>query len=240
MDTALPKLKPTDTILIARSALLGGLPEAVRASVLAHCQVRTLNRGTHLFLQGDGADMVYLVLEGWLKVFRLSSDGAEAVLHIFRPGESLAEPAVFSLGRYPASAEAAAPDTRVLAIPGNVLRDMLRRDPELALQIIGVFSQRMNSLVAETERRQVLPTVRRVATFLLELLDDTQATLLPPPHTLTLPYDKALIAARLGMTPESLSRALAQLKRQGVSVHGARVRFEDSVALRRYAEGMEK
>lgn len=223
-----PALTAQDRKLIDRAPILGGLDDAARARVLDRCILRLLQRGETLFLQGDPAQHLFLILDGWMKVYRMTSDGAEAVIHVFHDGESFAEPAVFGLGRYPAAAEAAT-DARILAIPGAAMVDSLQADPALALRIIGHFSQRMHHLVSETERRQVLSTPMRVASFLLGLVDDRP--LPDSPVTLRLPYDKALIAARLGMTPESFSRALAKLKPQGVDGHGQQITLADPRAL---------
>lgn len=224
----LPSLSANDRALIAKAPILGGLDETSRQHVLEHCSLRVLSRGDTLFLQGDPARDLFLILEGWVKVFRLTPDGTEAVIHVFRDGESFAEPAVFGLGRYPAAAEAAT-DARLLAIPGSALENALRANPDLALRVIGVFSQRLHQLVAETERRQVLSTPLRVASFLLSLVE--QQPLPASPVTLRLPYDKALIAARLGMTPESFSRALAKLKPRGVESQGQTVKLVNPQAL---------
>lgn len=223
-----PQFTDHDRAQIARSPLLTGLDEAARAKVLAQCTLRRVERGDTLFLQNDPATELFLVLQGWVKVFRLTPDGAEAVIHVFRDGETFAEPAVFGLGRYPASAEAAT-EGRVLAIPGAAVVERLRDDPDLALRVIGVFSQRMHHLVAETERRQVLSTPLRLAAFLLTLVE--QDPLPETPVTLRLPYDKALIAARLGMTPESFSRALGKLRPEGVESKGQEVRMANPRAL---------
>lgn len=223
-----PALSAHDLSLIAKTPLLAGLGEAARARVLEQSTLRQARRGDTLFLQNDPAEALFLVLDGWVKVFRLTAEGAEAVIHVFRDGETFAEPAVFGLGAYPASAEAAT-DARLLAIPGKAVVEQLQADPAVALRVIGLFSQRMHALVAETERRQVLSTPLRLATFLLGLIEET-----PPPATpvtLRLPYDKALIAARLGMTPESFSRALAKLRPHGVESRGQEVRIADPAAL---------
>jgi CRP-like cAMP-binding protein len=228
-STAAP-LTADDHALISRSPLLGSLDDGARAAVLGRCGLRRLARGGGLFLQNDPATELFLVLDGWVKVFRLTAEGGEAVIHVFRAGESFAEPAVFGLGRYPASAEAAT-EARVLAIPGAALVDTLRAEPGLALRIIGVFSQRLHHLVEETERRQVLATPARLAAFLLGLIE---ARPLPTaPVALRLPYDKALVAARLGMTPESFSRALGKLRAAGVDSHGPDIRLDNP---RRLAE----
>lgn len=229
-----PALTPKDRALLIRSPMFAGLGDEAFDAILKTCSQRTVTRGETLFVQKEAATHLYVVLEGWVKVYRLTAEGSEAVLHVFREGESLAEPAVFSLKHYPASCEAVT-DGRVLAMPGDALLGQIEKNPELALRVIGVFSQRLHSLVAETERRQVLSTPRRVASFLLELL--------PPGASqdaairVQLPFDKALVAARLAMTPESFSRALARLREYGVTSRGAEVEIHAPESLKRFIEG---
>lgn len=229
-----PTLSTEDHALLLRSPLFAGLDAAVRESVLQKAASRTLTRGETLFVQNDPATHLFVVLEGWVKVFRLTPEGTEAVIHVFRAGESLAEPAVFSLKHYPASCEAVA-DSRLLCVPGAALVEEIRRNPDLSLKVIGMFSQRLQSLVAETERRQTLSTPRRVASFLLDLIPPGTAP--DAPVTVRLPFDKALIAARLAMTPESFSRALARLREHGVTSRAALVEISSSTRLERFIEG---
>lgn len=224
-----------DHAVILRAPLYGVLPPPVRESLLMQCRELSLKRGETLFLQGDLAENLFLVLDGWIKVFRLSPDGAEAVLHIFRPGESFAEPAAFGLGRYPAHAEAAS-DGRVLVIPAGALMAEVDRTPGLAMKIIALMSQRVHGLIAETERRHFLSTPHRLAAFLADLLQTSDGLSSEVHAVLTLPYDKGLIAARLGMTPESFSRALSKLKPEGITCQGNRVFIQDRHRLLRLVQ----
>lgn len=220
-----PSVHDEQTIL--RAPLYAALPVSTREMVLARCHQRSFKRGETLFCQGDLAENLFLVLEGWVKVFRLTVDGGESVLHVFRSGESFAEPAAFGLGRYPAQAEGAA-DGRILVIPAAVLMAEVDRTPGLAMKIIGLLSQRLHGLIAETERRHFLSTTHRLAAFLADLLRDAdQATADGEPIVLNLPYDKGLVAARLGMTPESFSRALNRLKADGITSQGGRIFVAD-------------
>lgn len=221
-----------DLTLLQRAPLYAALPALSRQAVFQHSQQLVLKRGDALFRQGDPAESVFMVLEGWLKVYRLTPDGGETVLHVFRSGETLAEPAAFGLGRYPATAEAAC-EARILQVPAAFLIAEIDRAPQLVLKVIGLFSQRLHALVSETERRQFLSTPHRLAAFLLDLMaqegvPSEQTT----PLDLSLPYDKALVAARLGMTPESFSRALAKLKPVGIDSNGSHIHIRNPQLLR--------
>jgi CRP-like cAMP-binding protein len=217
-------LSPADLTLFAKAPLYNALPAAARHDLLQRCRVQELKRGEALFHQGDLAETLFMVLEGWIKVYRLSAEGGEVVLHMFHSGETFAEPAAFGLGRYPATAEAAT-HARVLTIPAAALMAEIDRSPGLAMKVIATLSQRLHSLIADTERRHFLSTAHRVGAFLL----DCAPPAINSENTVAfdLPYDKALVAARLGMTPESFSRALAKLKPYAVKSTGGRILLGD-------------
>lgn len=209
--------------LFSLSPLFRNLPPDVLNSLLGRCRRRSLGRGETLFLQNDPAEHVFLVIHGWIKISRLASDGTETVIHMMRCGETFAEPAALTLGYFPATAQAAT-DSSVLVIPATALVREVERTPRLAMKIIAALSNRIHSVITETEKRFSLPTTPRVAAFLLEISTPIEN----PAQTLSfeLPYDKSLIAARLGMTPESFSRALAKLKPHGVSTQGGLVTID--------------
>jgi CRP-like cAMP-binding protein len=218
-------LTPSDSALFAKAPLYNALPPTARADLLERCRVRNLVRGECLFQQGDLAETLFMVLEGWIKVFRLSAEGGEVVLHVFHAGETFAEPAAFGLGRYPATAEAAT-SGRVLVIPAAALMAEVDRSPGLAMKIIATLSQRLHGLIADTESRHFHSTAHRVGAFLLDCAPATSSQT----ASFDLPYDKALVAARLGMTPESFSRALAKLKPHAVKSQGSRI-YLDNIKL---------
>ena len=108
---------------IAREALiLKSLPQDLAQELLQNASSRAYVRGETVFLQGDPAEQVFIVLEGWVKLFRLTPNGTEAVVGVFTQGRSFAEAAVFSGVPYPVAAEAVT-DCQLLAIrPGRSCR----------------------------------------------------------------------------------------------------------------------
>lgn len=213
------------------ASLFAGLSDEQGMFLLELSRVEEHDRGHVLFMQGDPAPKFYLMLEGWVTVSRAGRDGEQTVLHVVREGETFAEPAALTLGFYPASAEAASNAT-LLAIQGTVFTRMLREDPDLGIRVISQLSQRLRFMVHELERQQVKTTSQRVASFLLDLApQDSLAA------TVCLPYDKSLVAARLGMKPESLSRALAKLRKLGVSANrGPSIEISNCPALRAFSD----
>ena len=128
--------------------------------------------------------------------------------------------------RYGSTAEAVS-DVRIVRIPADYLVSCVREMPDIALAMIASTSQRLQRLVREIEHLKARSGVQRVAEFLAGLCPSDAG-----PHTITLPYDKTLIAGRLGLKPESLSRAFAKLRRVGVDVRASHVVVHDVAKLR--------
>jgi CRP-like cAMP-binding protein len=187
-------------------------------------------RGGNIFQQGDPADGFYCVIEGWAKLYRLREDGEEVVVAIFSAGETFAEVAMFLGGRYPASCEAASP-ARILKIDAANLRRAVLAQPQLAFDMLAAASLRLRQLVDEIEQLKAQSAPQRIADFFIKQTDATSG-----PARIALPYEKALIASRLGMKPESFSRALSKLSEFGVVVERDSVLINDVAKLTAFAE----
>ena len=159
-----------------------------------------------LFRQGDPATAFFIVIDGWVKLYRITPSGEETVIHILTKGGSFAEAVAFTGNRYPATAEAVS-DARVARVPADHVVRCIRESPDIALAMIASTSQHLHHLVQQVEQLKAQSGVQRVAEFLASLSMAKQGKC-----AIALPYDKVLIAARLGLTPESLSRAFARLK----------------------------
>ena len=219
-----------DIEIIRRTRLFAGLSADSTLHLLHGAVPRKYAKGQMIFEQGDDASAFYIVLEGWIKIFRPSASGDEAVFGVFTVGETFGEAAMFIGGRYPAAAQAVE-DCRLVAVHSKVFRDQLNKHPELAFQMLGAMSRHLHSLVLQVEQLQTRSSAQRLAQFLVSLAPGQNG------HTvLLLPYDKSLIAHRLGMKPESLSRAFARLRSQGVSSDGNKVLVENMGHLREYGD----
>ncbi|TDK44480.1 Crp/Fnr family transcriptional regulator [Antarcticimicrobium luteum] len=212
---------------IARnSVLLRSLPDQHVEPLLSRAICHRYDRGETLFLQDEPADAIHIVLEGWVKLYRVTPNGNEAVVSVFTRGESFGEAVALRRLPYPVSAEAAT-SAEVLHLPTSVLVDLIKRDAEVGLSILSSTFIHLHSLVAQLEQLKAQTGAQRVAEFLLDLCacDDGGCVV-------KMPYDKVLIAGRLGMKPESLSRAFARLKRSGVTIEKSRARIESIERLR--------
>jgi len=223
------KLTAGDLQVITRVAVFQGLrPETVQ-HIVAPATAAMLRPHEIIMRQDDPATAFFIVIDGWMKISRNTQSGGETVIDMMRKGDSFAEAAAFSGSRYIASAEAASV-ARVARIPADHLVRCIRQSPDIALAMIASTSQRMRYLVQQVEQLKAQSGVQRVAEFLASLSLAEQGRC-----ALALPYDKILIAGRLGLTPESLSRAFAKLRGVGVTINASQVNVKDIVELRRIA-----
>jgi len=222
-------LRPDDIEIVSGIAVFRGLrPEAIQR-IIAPATVAVLRERDVLFRQADPATAFFIVLDGWIKLYRITFAGEEAVLHVFSRGSSFAEAVAFISGRYPATAEAVS-KARVAHVPADHVVRCIRDNPEIALAMIASTSQHLHHLVQQVEQLKAQSGVQRVAEFLASLCPVDSG-----PAMVALPYDKVLIAARLGLKPESLSRAFARLRTVGVDVKASHVAVRDVGRLRQFA-----
>jgi CRP/FNR family transcriptional regulator, dissimilatory nitrate respiration regulator len=213
---------------IARSSiLLKGAPPSVVETVLSTARVREFDRGATIFLQGERASAIYIVADGWVKLYRISPNGSEAVVGV---GSSFGEAVAFRHDTYPVAAEAVT-DCTLIRIEADSILNLIRQSPEIAISILSATFLHLHSLVAQVEQLKARTGAQRVAEFLLELAPTKEGAC-----EVILPYDKALIAGRLGLKPESLSRAFAKLRDYGVTVKLNHASIADLSKLRELAD----
>ncbi|GAB4387089.1 Crp/Fnr family transcriptional regulator [Albidovulum sp.] len=216
---------------IAQSGLLlSNCPPDVTDALLRRAVVRRYARGQVLFEHGDPAHSVYIVLDGWVKLYRVTPSGSEAVVGVFTRGRSFGEAAALRGDCYPVACEAAT-DCEVVQIPSAEILAVMRSHPEVCIAILSSTFAHLHALVSEVEQLKAHTGAQRVAQFLLSLADCTGGRC-----TVTLPFDKILIAGRIGMKPESLSRAFARLREQGVRIRNDKAEIADIERLRAFVD----
>ena len=217
---------PDDLKAASQITVFSGLNPRTVQTLLAQATVVDLEPGHALFRQGEPAAAFFIVIEGWIKLYRITPAGDEAVLHVLTKGESFAEAVAFVGGRYPATATAAA-HARVVAIPAHHVVSCIHEMPDIAIAMIASTSQQLHRLVQRVEQLSAQSALQRVAEFLASLCPRGDGSC-----TISLPYDKTLIAGRLGLKPESLSRAFAKLRSVGVNVRASDVVVSEVAQLR--------
>lgn len=211
---------------VKKSVLLNSLNDDMRDRLLKDAIRRSYAEGETIFLQGDPAKAVFIVLSGFIKLSRMTPNGTEAVVAILGRNRSFAEAMVLRGTPYPVSAEAIS-DCTVLQIDGARLRQILLEDPEFAIGLLASTFIHLQGLVDQIEKLKAHTGVQRVAQFLADLTKQEAG-----PCEVQLPYNKRLIAGNLGMQPESLSRAFARLREHGVRVDSSKAVIDDIGQLR--------
>jgi CRP-like cAMP-binding protein len=223
-------LSAHDWEIVMRAPLFRAMGPTISRTMIGDRSPRAYARGETIFEQGEPADGFFCVIEGWAKLYRLREDGEEVVVSIFSAGETFAEVAMFLGGRYPASCEAVSP-SRILKIDAANLRRAVLAEPQLAFDMLAAASMRLRHLVDEIEQLKARSAPQRIADFFVRQTDTTFGS-----ARIGLPYEKALIASRLGMKPESFSRALGKLAELGVVVDRGSVIIPDVERLAAFAD----
>lgn len=179
---------------------------------------RVLSKNQNLFHQGDKADRLFIIINGWVKLYRHTVEGVESVISVFTRGDILGEAAIITGSSYPFSAQAVE-DTKVIEISGTVLKAQALQNHEIMARIMASMTRELRNTQMENEHLALMSAPQRVGCLLLQL----STNMVGNGGTFLFPYDKSLAAARLGMKPETFSRALAQLKSVGVEVKGPEV-----------------
>lgn len=220
------------------SQLFAGLNESALADIETATSYRRAPKGELLFSEGDPATSFFVVGEGKVKVFKLSPDGKEQILMIAKPGDTFAEAAIFNDGRYPADAEAIE-DTELLVVNRDRFVALLGRNPNLAFSLIARLCQLLRKMASLVEGLALTDVTTRVAHYLVRQSERALAQQSSSGSTpaniviVTLPEKKAVLAAQLGTIPETLSRSLAKLTREGIiEVEGPKIRILDLKRLR--------
>jgi CRP-like cAMP-binding protein len=223
------KLTAGDLQIISRIAVFRGLKTETVEHIIAPATAIMLRPHELIVRQEEPATSFFIVIDGWIKLYRSTPSGDETVIDIMTKGQSFAEAVAFTGNRYLATAEAVS-DARVGRIPADHIVRCIRQSPDIALAMVASISQHMHQLVQQVEQLKAQSGVQRVAEFLasLSLAEQGQCAV-------ALPYDKVLIAGQLGLTPESLSRAFARLRTIGVMVEASHVVVRDVAKLRALA-----
>ena len=208
---SLADLKRTVVVNSLRSCqLFTGLPVEDLEKIAAVTVVKTLERGDYLFHEGDPAHGFYIVQKGAINVHRVTAAGKEQVIHVFRTGDSFAEIAVVSPTGYPADARAVEP-TQVLLVQKDGIFELLKRQPELALRMLGSMSSHLRVLVGQIEDLTVKDVETRLANWLVKRCPNPRSE---SPVNIELTVTKRVLAAELGTVSETFSRTLAKFREQ--------------------------
>jgi CRP/FNR family transcriptional activator FtrB len=221
-------MRADDRALLRSTPLFSNLPAVAIDRLTYNAFVQNLPAGAMLFQQGDLPEFLYILLSGRVALTGKSGEGGEAVIEFFGRGDVFLAPAVVLDLPYLMSARVLA-DARILMIPAEHFRDILGREAALSGALVKELSRHWRMLVRQIKDLKLRSAPQRLAAYLLDLSGGRGGAI-------ELPEERRLLAGRLGMTPESLSRAFAQLQEEGVSGRGKKIVIADPEHLRRYCQ----
>jgi CRP-like cAMP-binding protein len=215
---------------LARSRLFTGSPSEALDSLARDAEFRLLDMGEMLFLEGEPARGLFIIVSGAIRAFRVNAKGREQTIHVERAGATLAEVPVFDDGNYPATAVAEEP-SGILFLSKAAVQRFLIANPAIALNALRLMAARLRRHAELADSLALKDVGHRLARLLL-----TEAR---AQRTRDLNLSNQQLAARIGSVREVVSRTLARLAQGGLIDVDARARgitILDEQALERFAE----
>lgn len=221
---------PLDARELQLSPLFAGLEPDQLSKILSIARPIEAGRRELLFREGDPAQGIFVLLAGSVKIYKLSADGKEHILHVVRPGQAFAEAAIFMPRGYPAYAEALQ-KSKVLFLPKDPFLKLLRDEPGVSLNIIATLSRYLKQFADRIEDLSLKDVSARLARWLLQTSNDKGRDFWD------LEITKGELASQIGTVSETLSRTLRKFKEAGlIQVRGRFVKILDRAAVAEVAE----
>jgi len=217
--------------LISGIPLFSGLSEHQLKEIKQIAVDKHYKKGEFIFYEGDDGNGFYVVVEGTIKIFKVSSEGKEQILHIFGPGEPFGEVPVFSGQSFPANSEAIA-KSHLLFFPRSAIVDLISANPSLALNMLAVLSMRLRQFTVQIENLSLKEVPARLAAYLIYLAEEQGAE-----DSVSLNISKGQLASLLGTIPETLSRIFSRMNSQNlIEVKDRTIRLLDLNRLEELAQ----
>lgn len=214
---------------LRQSRMFADLSSENLEAVAAVCSLKSLEKGEMLFREGDKAEGFYVLQTGAISVFKITPDGREQIICVFRPPESFAEVTLATVEVYPANA-VALENSKIILVQRAGFRDLICRKPELSLHMLASMSLHLKHLVQTLQDYKGRQIEGRLADWLLRHAP-AGATVFE------LPVTKKNLAGQLGVTSETLSRTFARFRDEGlIRVEGPRVHLLNPAGLHAYID----
>lgn len=194
---------------LRESFFLSGLSEELLTEIENLALVKSYEKNREIFAEGERAYGFFLILEGHVKIYKLSPKGKEQIIHLLGPGEVFAEVVLSGVDTYPAYAQAIT-TVKVALFEKSRFLKLIQRRPEVALSLIGLFAMKLRSLVKTIENLTLREAGERLLHYLWELSNEGKK------KTVELKINKIHLALLLGITPETLSRLFQRFREEGL------------------------
>jgi CRP/FNR family cyclic AMP-dependent transcriptional regulator len=204
--------------MLAHIPLFARLSPEGRAALAREMRERHYPKGAVVFSAGDPGEAAYIVVSGRVKVYRLSPDGTEQLMGIFGPGQPFGLVPALDRSPYPATAETTL-DTRVWIIRNEHLQKWMTGNPAFAADLMRVVGHRLRRAQSRVHSLATLSVHQRLAEYLLQQVEDQESGDQPAVR-IRLAMTHQELGNYLGASRETVTRALADLRREGaVQVH---------------------
>lgn len=220
------KMSNRDRNILVRAPFIETGDEASAMKLMDIATIITFDARHLLFREGDAAEHLFCVLNGYVRLYRLNKDGREADIRICGPGETFNECLIFDSNQYRYNAQAAENAT-LARFDLAKIRNMAEQESGVAKAVMQCLSNSLLNTMdcVANDRLQTAP--QRVANYLITSGPQDAAS-----FSIRLPFQKSLLAGKLGLAPEALSRAFSSLRQAGVTVRGRVVQVNDIGALK--------
>jgi CRP-like cAMP-binding protein len=219
-------LQPRTEQLLHSLPFFKGLPVTDIRTLVDAGTIHRYSKNQHLYFHGDRAETLFIILGGCVKTYSQTIEGEETVIDLVTKGHILGEATIFDGGIYPFSA-CAAEECDVFELSAALLKKQAQSSPELSTKIMNTLADKIIDLQHGKEHMAIMSAPQRVGCMLLKLSSD----MIGKGGTFTLPYDKSLAASNVGIKPETLSRALKELRAYGVTVKGSEITIDNFTKL---------
>jgi len=183
---------------ISSLPLFQGLPEKHIEDLAMIVVDQVFKRGQVIFSEGDEGTGFYVVIWGRVKIFKLSPEGKEQILHIFGSTEPFGEVPVFTGQHFPANAKTME-ESRIFYFPRDSFIRLIEKNPSLALNMLAVLSKRLHRFTRLIDDLSLKEVPGRLASYLLYLSEQKRGS-----NDLELNITKSQLASLLGTIPETL------------------------------------
>lgn len=214
---------------IRRLPLFATVADMAFEALIRGAYLQTFPPQVQLIAEGDAPDFLHVLIEGSVEMFA-TWNRRETTMAMLRPVTTFI-PAAAIIDRPNLMSARTLAKSRIALIPAEDVRRAFREDPHFAVAMAGELAIHFRTVTKHIKELKLRSSIERLAAYLLRLDAETGTT-----GSFSLPYEKRQLAAYLGMTPESLSRALASLRAYGVSVDQAGISLASVDDLRRLAK----
>ncbi len=202
--------------------------------IMALSNLFKVRKNDFIFHEGDEFKGLYIVIKGSVKIFKISKEGKEYILHFITPPNVFGDVPLFTGGDCPADVQALE-DSTLLFVPKNEFLRLLENNPSLSIKIMTGFASRLKSLSVKAADLSLSDVINRLAGYLVEEIEKSGTKNFPEPY-IKLSVSIASLASYLGTISETISRAMKKLRDNNIiRMHGKIIFIEDLAKLKELA-----